>query len=100
MRRRTRRDRRRIRAVGEQSDRPWLLLGRPPQVFDGIAAGTVDADDDDVRLQRRDARQQIVSALQALEQHVTCIPQPRFDDLGAGRIVIDQKDGQGLGHGV
>ena len=70
-----------------------LLQQGAAQVLDGIAARTVDTDDDDVRLQRRDARQQIVSALQALEQHVTCIPQPRFDDLGAGRIVIDQEDG-------
>ena len=43
---------------------------------------------------------QILRALEPRQQAIAGGRQPRFHDFGAGRIVVDQQDGQGLGHGT
>ena len=70
-----------------------------PHVLDGVAARAVDADDDDVGLELAHAADEILRALQTRQQAIARRRQPGLDDFGAGGIVIDQQDGQRLGHG-
>lgn len=44
------------------------------------------------------AADEILRFLQAREQAIASRRQSRLDDFGAGRIVVDQQDGQRLGH--
>jgi hypothetical protein len=81
----------------EQRDGPRHEVGSAPHVLDGVAARTVDADDDDIGLELAHARNQILRAFETRQQAIASRRQPRFHDLGAGGIVVDQQDGEWLG---
>ena len=57
-----------------------------------------DADHHDVGIEFAHAHCQILRTFQPRQQAIAGRRQPGLDDFGAGGVVVDQQDGQGLGH--
>src|SRR6185437_3780282 len=85
-------DRRRVALIHEHGDRPAYRTADLEHLFQDVATGVLQIDQDDVRVERIDPGQQALHFADMNDPAIAGLPQSLLEDRNANRTLVDNDD--------